>query len=144
MSYRRLSSSSQHEVEIEIGTSSFHRWILDGIDHLVEGRVGAEVRDDELDRAVLHVVTAVDVLHWQGDVQLGEGERLDVGDEGLLQLLLRDDQAVDVVVGLRSEDEGAEQRLLLHVVGLVLELPGFQLLLLYFRTEVVLLGDEGD
>ena len=85
---------------------SFHVRILDLAYHHLEGRNGPEVVEHELDAAVLEVVAGADVLGGQVHVQLGQGQGLDMADQRLLELLLGD--AVEVVIGLAGEDEGAE------------------------------------
>ena len=104
----RISPSRQHEVKIEVHLSSFHVRILDLVYHQLEGRVGPEVVEHELDAPVLEVVAGADVLGGQGHVQLGQGQGLDMADQRLLELLLGYDDAVEGVVGLAGEDEGAE------------------------------------
>ena len=75
-----VSSSGQHEIEVKICLLSFGVWVLDLGDHLVVGRVGAEVGEGDHDAAILQVVTGADVLWRQGDIQLREGKGLNVTD----------------------------------------------------------------
>ena len=70
----------QHEVEIEVGFPPLGTGVLDLLDHLVEGRVGAEVGEGEDESAVLEVSAGTDVLEGQGHVQLCQGQRLDMID----------------------------------------------------------------
>ena len=137
-------SPGQHEIYIEVDLPSFRAGVLDLGDDLVVGGVGPEVAEGDHDGAVLEVVTAPDVFLGQRHVQLGEDERLDVVDEGLLQLLLGSDQAVQVVVGPGGDDEGPQQRLLLHLVRLVLQGPCPALLVPHLGADVLLLPHELD
>ena len=65
-----------------------------------------------------------------------------MADQGLLQFLLRDDQALHVVVGSARDDEGAKKRSLVNFISEVLHLPDPGLLLLHFGAEIVLLAHE--
>ena len=86
---KRVPSSRQHEVEIQIGFPSLGTWILDLGDHLVKSGVWAEVGEIEDDAAVLEVPAGADVLQGQGHVQLRQGQCLDMIDKRLFELFLR-------------------------------------------------------
>ena len=103
-----VASPCQSKVEIEVGLAALQVWLLDLGHHLLEGRVWPEVGKGELYAAVREVVTGADILHRQGDVELGQAQGLDVVDQRLLELLLRGDQALQIIICLACDRQRSQ------------------------------------